>query len=84
MSLLVAYVIFALTTALTAILELLYPVVHKCETDTDSILPKKYILYATFFAFSVVLAPVIFFSCIVPSMNARFRDSLYNGLFSKD
>lgn len=84
MSLLITYIIFALTTAVTSVLELLHPVISRREADTNKRIPRKLILYSTFFVFGVVLAPIIFFSCVVPSMSARFRSSLYDGLFSKD
>ena len=77
------YLLFSLTTAICAVLELLVPVMKTEKTESGKISAEK-LIYIVFFTMSIILAPLVFFSCIIPSMGSRFRDSLYNGLFPKE
>lgn len=83
MELLLYYVLFAVTTALSAIYQILMPVISFRQTE-GHIVESKFVVYATFFVLTILFAPVIFFSCIVPSMCNRFQGALYKGLFPKD
>lgn len=82
MTFLITYAIFALTTAITSLLELLAPVIHKQESVHA--VDNKFILYATFFVIATLTAPFVFFSCIIPTLGDKFRNGLQDGLFSKD
>ena len=77
------YLLFSLTTAICAVWELLLPVMRIEKSESGKIDAEK-LIYLVFFTMSIILAPLVFLSCINPSMNARFKDSLYNGLFPKE
>lgn len=83
MELLFFYALFAITTAFSAVYQILIPVIGFRQTE-GHIVESKIIIYITFFLLTVMLAPVIFFSCIIPSMCDRFQGALYKGLFSED
>lgn len=76
------YVLFAITTATVAVYELYYPVMDQVRAVGDYTLVgdnfKKMLI--TFWLLSVLLAPFIFPSCIVPNLGARFKNSLYDSL----
>lgn len=79
------YMLFAVTTALVAVYELLHPVMKKriadIEPDNVENLPLHYI---TFFLVSVLIAPMVFLSCIIPEWGMIFREKLYTGLFTEE
>lgn len=76
------YMLFAVTTGITSVYELLMPVVEKREAD--GIVHNKYTIYATFLILAILTAPLVFLSCIVPSIGIVFREHLDTGLFGKD
>ena len=77
------YAIFAIATALTAIYEILYPVILH-ERMSEGVVDNARMIYLAFFLIVILVAPVVFFSCIIPSMGERFRNSLAKGLFPKE
>ena len=77
------YAIFALATGLTAMYEILYPVILH-ERMSEGVVENERMLYLVFFCIVIMIAPVVFLSCIIPSMGERFRNSLTLGLFPKD
>jgi len=77
------YLLFSLTTAVCAVWELLVPVLHLEKTESGTVSAEK-LIYIVFFIMSIILAPLVFLSCIIPSMSDRFRSSLHNGLFPKE
>lgn len=76
------YCLFALTTAFTSVYELLVPVLQQQEKEGK--VEYLVLIYITFFVFSILIAPFVFMSCIIPTMGERFRDSLHKGLFPKE
>lgn len=76
------YLLFAVTTAVTAVYELFYPVISNREKKGP--VENKFLLYFVFFFMSVLMAPLVLFSCIVPSMGLTFRFFLEENLFNKD
>lgn len=83
MSFIYIYILFALTTSLTALYEILMPVIKRKIAEgvkVDNILTTA----ITFFVLSTIIAPLLFFSCIIPSMGDRFRNALYDGLYPKE
>ncbi len=74
------YALFAITTSLTAIYELLNPVINRRLSELYTV-ENKFLIYFVFFLLSLIIAPLIFVSCIVPSIGNTFRESLYEGLF---
>lgn len=76
------YCLFAATTAFASIYELLMPVINL--ENKNKPVQYKFIMYPTFFTFSLLIAPFVFLSCIIPSMSDRFKDALHKGLFPKE
>ncbi|NDB57392.1 hypothetical protein EB001_02905 [bacterium] len=77
------YLLFSLTTAICAVWELLVPVMNTEKEEMGKI-DAETLIYLVFFTMSIILAPLVFLSCIIPSMGDRFKNSLYNGLFPKE
>lgn len=77
------YLLFSLTTAVCAVWELLIPVMNTEKAEMGKI-DAEAVIYLVFFVISFLLAPLVFLSCINPSMGDRFKNSLYNGLFPKE
>jgi hypothetical protein len=77
------YAIFAIATALTALYEILHPVIVH-ERMSEGVVDSQKMIYFVFFAIVLLVAPVVFLSCIIPSMGERFRNSLAKGLFPKE
>lgn len=77
------YALFAIATGVTAVYEIMQPVMSFRDSEGFSI-ENKYIMYFVFFILTIILAPAVFFSCIIPSMGETFRSSLYRGLFPED
>lgn len=74
------YVLFSLVTAVHGLMELMFPIFNSRETrglETQ----RKYIIYVTFFFTSIMIAPIIFLACIVPSVGETFREHLEKGIF---
>ena len=76
-----AYGLFAVTTGLTAIYELLHPVVVK-QRNENKVVEHTYLIYPVFFIMFVLTAPIGFLSCIIPSWGIIFRETLQTALFS--
>jgi hypothetical protein len=76
------YLLFCLTTGMAAIYELLMPVFHK-EVEVNGKVDNVFTISATFFIITVLIAPLVFFSCISPRMGEVFRENLHVGLFPK-
>ena len=75
-----AYCLFAVTTSLASLYELVYPVFMRRIADTGNV-EHKWLFYIVIFIINIIAAPFIFLSCIVPEMSIRFQETLYNGLF---
>lgn len=77
------YILFCLTTAITASIELLYPVMMRQIEEAGQV-DSKLTIYTVFLVVSTIFAPFIFFSCIIPSWGDRFKNSLHKGLFPEE
>ena len=77
------YAIFALTTSFASVYQILIPVIDFRKSEGYEV-ESTFIVYVTFFILNVILAPVVFLSCIVPSMCDRFQAALYKGLFPEE
>jgi hypothetical protein len=77
------YMLFALTTAVTANLELVLPVVNKEMKEAGKV-DNKYLIIFTCFFIHILVAPLVFLSCIVPSMGERFRGVLQKTIFQEE
>jgi hypothetical protein len=73
------YIIFALATAIFALIDVFMPVLREarefgvCNVLTEN--PK--LSYLVYVCISTIIAPMIVVPLLVPSMNARFRASLH-------
>lgn len=83
MEFLFLYSLFALTTGIAAVYEIMQPVMS-FRTSEGFNIEDRYIMYFVFFILTIILAPAVFFSCVIPSMGETFRNSLYKGLFPED
>lgn len=84
MDLMWAYLLFAITTAVVAIYELVWPVLSSLKITHPEINVVHYWKTSVFcfFVFSFVLAPVVIYSCLKPSAGERFRRALHENLIS--
>lgn len=82
MELTTAYILFALTTAVVAIYELIWPVMQQIRiTHSELNVAKQWKLtVGVFFIMSFAVAPLILIPCLWPSKGERFRKTLYASL----
>ena len=73
-----AYFIFCLTTAIMASLFIFRPVMAQVikNQPLNPVSQYSYISYSVFFMITILAAPVMFFSVIIPSFNERFKLTL--------
>lgn len=83
MSFIFFYSIFAVATGIAALYELLVPIVQQRLLEGFEV-RNMYMTYFVFFVIVTIVAPLVFFSCVIPSMGDTFRKSLYKGLFKAD
>lgn len=76
------YMLLAVTTSLTSLYELVYPVLQRKLKETGELDNTK-TYYFVFFTLNILIAPLVLPSCLIPSWGDKFRDSLYTALFSK-
>ena len=78
------YAIFALTTAIMASLFLLNPTFKllRVKQPLNPIVQYSWITQIVFFCMSLLFAPIMFLSVIVPSMGDRFKIALEQSLIS--
>lgn len=78
MSFVEIYLIFALTTALFALLDVFIPLLVEVRTEEISnvLTENPKLSCAVYFCLTVLMAPFVIVPMLVPSMNARFRESI--------
>lgn len=78
MGLIEGYIIFALTTAIFAWLDVFGPLLSQARQDgvKNVLTENPKISVVVYLCISTVMAPFIIMPLIVPSMNTRFKDSL--------
>jgi len=78
MGLIEYYLIFAFTTSIFALIDVFGPILSKAREDGISNVltenPKLSIL--VYLCITTLIAPLVILPLLIPSMNARFRDSL--------
>ncbi len=76
------YILFAATTSVVAHFELVKPVITELSdlSPDNNMIQYKYIGYFVFLLVDFLIAPFIFFSCLVPSWGNRFRAALLESL----
>jgi hypothetical protein len=77
------YLLFALTTAIAAQLELVNPVIS-LELEKNGSVENLSLIKVVMFLLNLLAAPLVFLSCIIPSWGIEFRDSLSKAFFSKE
>ena len=77
-----AYLLFAVTTAVVVIYELVWPVMQQIRlTHSELSVARQWKLtVAVFFVMSLAVAPLLLIPCLWPSKGERFRNTLYNSL----
>lgn len=78
------YLLFAITTGITSIFELLLPVFKMQEEKTNKPIENRITMILATLAVNILIAPLIFLSCIIPSMGVRFRIAMQEGLFPSE
>lgn len=75
------YALFAVTTAVAAVFELYVPVLTNVEArdPENTVIKSRFLTLLTLIILALILAPLIFPSCIIPSMGERFRNTLEEG-----
>lgn len=68
------YMLFATTTSVVSIYELVWPVLRELEADGKDL--NKFLYVLIFLGINILVAPLIFLSCIIPSFSERFRTAL--------
>lgn len=76
------YVLFAITTALTAMYELFIPVFteYAILEPEDNLSQYKYILYFSMFGISLIMAPMMLPIVLIPSLSTWFKKALLDTL----
>lgn len=76
------YILFAITTSIASMYELVHPVLNKLKeiNPKNNVVEYKYITYATFFILGILVAPFMLPATVVPSFGERFRNSLMQSL----
>lgn len=77
------YALFAITTSLASLYELVMPVLRRQIAIKGKLEQGKVLYYTTFFLVNTLIAPLIFFSCIIPTWSEKFRESLHKALFEE-
>jgi hypothetical protein len=82
MGLIEVYLLFAATTAVVSIYELVWPVLQQLSlTHTElNVVQHTKITVFVFFVMSFVMAPFLLVPCLWPSKGERFRNTLYISL----
>lgn len=82
MGLIEAYLLFAVTTAVVSIYELVWPVLQQLRlTHSElNVVTHIKITVFVFFVMSAAMAPFLLIPCLWPSKGERFRSTLYTSL----
>ncbi len=83
MELVLLYILFAITTALTAIIVSLRPAILRREAEGFAVFNKGTVYFA-FFVVALIAAPLVFFSFTHPYLSLIFQKHVYDGLFKED
>lgn len=82
MGLIEFYLLFALTTAVVVIYELVWPVIQQIRLTHGelSVARQWKLTVVVFFVMSLAVAPLLLIPCLWPSKGERFRNTLYTSL----
>jgi hypothetical protein len=76
------YLLIALTTSIYSMFDVYIPVMQTAKSNSvNNVLTNNFFLSCfIFFCITMIITPFIIAPLIVPSMNARFRQSLLNNI----
>ena len=82
MGLIEGYCLFALATAITAAIELFWPVLASLAITHPELqtVEYKWTTMLVFVLMALVMAPVTILPCVIPRMGVRFRKTLWESL----
>ena len=82
MGLMEVYLLFAVTTAVVSLYELIWPVMQQIRLTHSELNVSQYwkITVTVFFLMSLAVAPLLIVPCLWPSKGERFRSTLYTSL----
>ena len=80
------YCLFCVTTATMGLWEIINPVLRIVSKETPDCVTVEnpFITYTVFFAAALLLAPILFFALIVPSIKYKFIESMADGIISSN
>lgn len=72
------YIIFALTTAIFALVDVFMPVLRAAQDSgvNNTLTENPKLSYFVYLCITTIVAPMVILPLLVPSMNARFRDGM--------
>lgn len=78
MSLFELYLIFALATSIFGLIDVFIPILQEARNFgvVNVLTENPKLSYFVYFCLTALMAPIIVLPMLVPSMNARFRDSM--------
>lgn len=78
MSFIEYYIIFALTTSIFALIDVFIPLLNEVRNDNiiNVLTENPKLSCVVYFCLTAIVAPFVILPIIVPSMNARFRESI--------
>jgi hypothetical protein len=76
------YLLFALTTAIAAHYELIAPVMREfaLRNPEDNLVKHKWLSHGVMFLVGILVAPVLIFPTLIPSVGEAFRSVLVESL----
>jgi len=79
MSFIELYIIFALATSIFALIDVFIPLLSEVRGEgTANVLTQNPLLSCcVYFCLALISAPLLILPLVVPSMNVRFRESMY-------
>lgn len=82
MSVLEFYILFCITTSITSILDIFWPVISLAKKDgvKNEVTESPVFSTIVFFVINTIIAPLLFFVIIVPSLNEQATRGLSKAL----
>lgn len=80
MTFILLYGLFAITTAFAGLYEIIFPVISE-QKLLEGKVNDQTLIYIVSFCIFAIIAPLIFFACIIPSYNEKYKTYLSKGLF---
>ena len=86
MGLIAYYLIFALATALFALIDVFIPALQQARINgiKNTMTDNPLLSYLVYVGITAITAPIVVVPLLVPSMNMRFKTSLYKALTEEE